>query len=186
MPMVELPNQPFWGGVGSPVSDDGIFSISLSADSKYLLSGSYDKTLTLWDAMTGRRLRDFEGHTGYVKSVSLSADGRYALSGSRDKTLKFWETDLYNAYKAELQITGYKGFEEIKKAQDEFLSAVGEAESMMKAGKYSNAFSRLYNAWKKVSFRDNKDMAAVYQQLYDRASARAISFVYCIYRPRKT
>ena len=64
---------------------------SLSADGKYAISGSGDKTLKLWEVSTGQCLRTFEGHSEEVKSVSLSADGKYALSGSYDETLKLWE-----------------------------------------------------------------------------------------------
>jgi WD40 repeat protein/serine/threonine protein kinase len=73
-------------------------SVSLSADGRWALSGSDDKTLRLWEVSTGRCLRTFEGHTGWVKSVCLSADGRWALSGSEqrygkhnDNTLRLWE-----------------------------------------------------------------------------------------------
>ncbi len=41
--------------------------------------------------VSGRCLRNFEGHTGRVASVSFSPDGRLALSGSEDKYLRLWE-----------------------------------------------------------------------------------------------
>ncbi len=66
-------------------------SVSLSADGRYALSGSMDKTLKLWDVSTGLCLRTFEGHSGDVNSVCLSTNGKYALSGSADKTLKLWD-----------------------------------------------------------------------------------------------
>jgi WD40 repeat protein/serine/threonine protein kinase len=66
------------------------FSVSLSADWRYVLLGSRDNTLKLWEMSTGQCLRTFLGHTAYVASVSLSADGRYALSGSWDNTIKLW------------------------------------------------------------------------------------------------
>ena len=70
---------------------DMVESMSLSADGRYALSGSYDKTLKLWNVNTGECLRTFEGHSGRVRSVSLSANGKYAISGSNDKTMKLWE-----------------------------------------------------------------------------------------------
>ena len=50
---------------------------------RYALSGSFDKTLKLWDVAGGACLRTLEGHAGNVNSVSLNADGHYALSGAR-------------------------------------------------------------------------------------------------------
>jgi WD40 repeat protein len=71
----------------------GVCSVCLSADGRHGLSGSYDNTLKLWDAASGRCERTFGGHSSYVCSVYLSVDGRYALSGSYDKSLKLWEVE---------------------------------------------------------------------------------------------
>jgi len=70
---------------------DYVESVAISADARYGLSGSCDKTLRLWDLATGECIRTFEGHTDYVYSVAISADARYGLSGSRDNTLRLWD-----------------------------------------------------------------------------------------------
>lgn len=64
-----------------------IRTLTFSRDGRFLLSGSTDKTLKLWEVASGHCLRTFEGHTDHVCSVCLSGDGQYALSGSEDKTL---------------------------------------------------------------------------------------------------
>src|SRR5205807_300096 len=69
---------------------DYVDALSLSADGRWALSGSYDKTVRLWDTTTGQCLRVFEGHTCIVTSVSLSAGGRWALPGSPDKPTRLW------------------------------------------------------------------------------------------------
>ena len=66
-------------------------SVAFSPDGHQALSGSWDKTLKLWDLAQGACLRTFEGHTSHVYSVAISPDGRQALSGSYDKTLKLWD-----------------------------------------------------------------------------------------------
>src|SRR5208337_8836 len=68
-----------------------VWSVTFSPDGRFALSGSWDRTLKLWDAHTGQALRTFTGHMGYVWSVAFSPDGRFALSGSYDYTLKFWD-----------------------------------------------------------------------------------------------
>ena len=55
------------------------------------MSGSYDKTLRLWDLTTGGCVREFKGHTTDVTSVTLTPDGKHAVSGSCDNTLRLWD-----------------------------------------------------------------------------------------------
>ncbi len=68
-----------------------VTSVSLSANGQLALSGSWDKTMRLWEVASSQCLRTFTGHTERVNSVSLSADGQFALSGSGDQTVCLWE-----------------------------------------------------------------------------------------------
>jgi WD40 repeat protein len=49
--------------------------------------------LYLFDTQTGKRVRDFVGHTGVVWNVAVSPNGRYLLSASNDQTLRVWRLD---------------------------------------------------------------------------------------------
>merc|ERR1712142_139491 len=69
-----------------------ISDVVLSLDGHFALSGSWDKTLRLWDLAAGKTTRRFEDHTKDVLSVAFSADNRQIVSGSRDKTIKLWNT----------------------------------------------------------------------------------------------
>jgi WD40 repeat protein len=55
------------------------------------VSESKDKTLRLWDAVTGAHQKILEGHTHRVVSVAFSPDGTHIVSGSDDKTLRLWD-----------------------------------------------------------------------------------------------
>ena len=58
-------------------------SVSFSGDGSRIVSGSSDKTVRVWDAVSGECvLGPLEGHTDLVRSVSFSADGRRVVSGS--------------------------------------------------------------------------------------------------------
>ncbi|MBA3036102.1 MAG: protein kinase [Desulfobacterium sp.] len=152
-------------------------SVSLSADGRYALSGG--DTLKLWEIETGKLLRTVEGHGSHVQSVILSADGRYVLSGNLDKTLRLWDVNLNNdAYICDFQVTAFKGFEEIKGAQDELSLAITQAERLTNEGKHTKAFAMLYSAWERDNFKYNKRLMEVYLMLYARASTRTFSFGY--------
>ncbi|MCP4350965.1 MAG: hypothetical protein GY795_36325, partial [Desulfobacterales bacterium] len=66
-------------------------SVVMSSDGKYIISGSDDNTVRLWDAATGKEIRTFSGHQSSVFSVSLSSDGGTLVSGSSDKTVRLWD-----------------------------------------------------------------------------------------------
>lgn len=62
--------------------------LGFSPDSATLLiGGSHVKLL---DATSGKELRTFEGHSGYVHSVAFSSDGLIVATGSQD-TIQLWD-----------------------------------------------------------------------------------------------
>ena len=69
-----------------------INSIALSPDGKFIISGSSDNTIKLWDIKTGREIRTYKGHKNYVNSVAFSPDGKNIISGSKDRSVKLWNT----------------------------------------------------------------------------------------------
>jgi len=58
----------------------------------YLVSGSHDNKIKLWDLMTRELQHTFEGHTHWVTSLAIFRSGKnnFLASGSLDKTIKLW------------------------------------------------------------------------------------------------
>src|SRR3984885_4342130 len=74
-----------------------ICSVVFSPDGKQIVSGSYDRTIRVWDAQTGNVVSGpFEGHTKAVNSVAFSPDGKQIVSGSDDKTIRVWDAQTGN------------------------------------------------------------------------------------------
>ncbi len=69
----------------------GVLDAIFSADGRYILTGSRDNAVRLWDAQTGQLVRQFVGHTNIVQRVTFSPDGSYILSASQDKTARLWD-----------------------------------------------------------------------------------------------
>lgn len=59
-------------------------SVVFSPDGKTILSGSWDKTLILWDVENGQSLRSFQGHEKRIYDVAFSPDGQRVMAGGFD------------------------------------------------------------------------------------------------------
>ena len=68
-----------------------VTSVEFSPCGRYVLSGSKDKTVKLWDIATGREIRTFKGHSDVVSSARFIPDGRHVVSSSWDKSIRLWD-----------------------------------------------------------------------------------------------
>src|SRR5262249_44781652 len=74
-----------------------VYAVAYSPDGRYVLTGSLDKTLKLWDAAAGTEIKTFGGQAGHqnlVLAAAFSPDGRMIGSGGSDNTAKIWDTPL--------------------------------------------------------------------------------------------
>ncbi len=69
---------------------DDVNSVAISSDGKYIVSGSDDKTIKLWEISSGREIKTFRGHEA-LWSVAISPDGKYIVSGGKTRTIDLWE-----------------------------------------------------------------------------------------------
>jgi len=81
---------------------DTVLVVSTFTDEKtqkvYIVSGSEDKTIKVWDAFGGTLVKTLSGHTKGVLSVSTFTDEKtqkvYIVSGSDDNTVKIWPISI--------------------------------------------------------------------------------------------
>jgi len=85
--------------IGQPLAEhtDSINSVIFSPDSKYLFTGSWDKTIIQWDIATQQSIEQFIGHTDLIYTVAISSDGSMLASGSSDKTIIIWDVSTHQS-----------------------------------------------------------------------------------------
>ncbi|MEM7539448.1 MAG: hypothetical protein AAF639_45245 [Chloroflexota bacterium] len=66
-------------------------SIAFSPDGDFIVSGSTDTTVRLWNAETLEHIGILYGHTGTVWSVAFNRDGTKIVSGGEDNAVHLWD-----------------------------------------------------------------------------------------------
>lgn len=65
-------------------------AVASSSSRKILASASSDRTVRLWDDVTGAHKRTLQGHRGYVLDIAFSPDGNKLASASSDCQVWVW------------------------------------------------------------------------------------------------
>lgn len=70
-------------------------SVAISRDGQFVLSGAMSGRVFLWNAETGRVIREFVGHSRKVPCVAFAPDGKHAAScaGGDDRSVRVWELE---------------------------------------------------------------------------------------------
>ena len=70
---------------------DRVHAVAFSPNGKILATGSYDRTIRLWNVATHRQLGALTGTSGDVYSVAFSPNGKILASGGDDRSVRLWD-----------------------------------------------------------------------------------------------
>lgn len=77
----------------SSIGNVSAVAIAETPERTWIVSGSWDHTVKVWDLRTGQELRTLRGHNSSVLSVAVTPDGKKVISGSGDNTIKVWDLE---------------------------------------------------------------------------------------------
>ena len=68
-----------------------VMSVAISPDGRFVVAGSSDSVIRIWDVASGELVEHLKGHNHAVRLVAFLPDGHGLVSRSYDMSLKYWD-----------------------------------------------------------------------------------------------
>lgn len=81
-------------------ANGSIYCMASAPDENVLISGSTDRTISVWDVRTGDRIVRLRGHSDSVRCLAIKSDASQMLSGATDSTVRLWDMRMQRCIRA--------------------------------------------------------------------------------------
>jgi WD40 repeat protein len=73
---------------------NSVFTLKYTPDQRFLISGSRDARLKVWDVASGyKQVEEIVAHMYAINHLEFSPDGKHFVTCSMDKSIKVWSTE---------------------------------------------------------------------------------------------
>ncbi|MEQ8362734.1 MAG: WD40 repeat domain-containing protein [Cyclobacteriaceae bacterium] len=80
--------------------NNSVFTVRFTNDGNYLVSGSRDAHLKVWDSAASYELKDdIAAHLYTINHIAFSPDGKHFVTCSMDKSIKVWDSNEFKLLK---------------------------------------------------------------------------------------
>ena len=84
-----------------------VMELTYSPDGRYIVSGSWDKSIIVWDSKTGEKLfGPLFAHSDAVLSVAFDPAGERFVTSSEDCTVTIWDANTFTPIHKNLRAHG--------------------------------------------------------------------------------
>ncbi|KIK34863.1 hypothetical protein CY34DRAFT_812605 [Suillus luteus UH-Slu-Lm8-n1] len=109
--------------------EDAVRAVAVFPNRRRMVTGSYDKTLCLWDLETGVVLKKMEGHSSEVWALAVSRDGQIIASGDAGGGLIAWHGETGESLTKPIK-AHFKGISSVDFSPDGTVLATGSRDDM--------------------------------------------------------
>jgi WD40 repeat protein len=108
-----------------------VWAVAVFPDKRRMVSGSFDKTLRLWDLVTGVVLKKMKGHRGSeVWALAVSRDGQIIASGDNSGELIAWHGETGESLTKPFKAHSNGGIYSVDFSPDGTVLATGSCDGM--------------------------------------------------------
>ncbi len=82
------------GAVALRGHKEAVYAVAFTPDGKYVLTGSGDPSVKVWEVATGKEVKTFagpNGHRGLVLGIAVSPDGTHFATAGADNSARVWD-----------------------------------------------------------------------------------------------
>jgi WD40 repeat protein len=65
-------------------------SVTITSDNKFIVSGSYDSTIRLWNPQDKLQEAVLKSYTSGVKCIAITSENKFMTSGGYNNTVHVW------------------------------------------------------------------------------------------------